>query len=138
MIRDTDALAEIRRSWDGVEALREKLQVSAFAAAGVFGMFPFVLSNAAHNLPFMHAYAVLNDVLEKLAKEGHFECKGRELGRLLEKSKNALPWDYPSIEDGKKRRDGVAHYGKLLERGDCWKFVDVVKKELVAWNVVES
>lgn len=87
MIRDATALAEVRQSWGGVEALRSRLQVSAFASVGVLGgSFPFVLANAAHNLPFIHAYAVLNDVLEQRAAEGHFNCKSIFLGELLKKS----------------------------------------------------
>ncbi len=49
MIKDTDTLSEIKNDWNGVEALREKLQVSAFASMGMLGdgIFPFTLSNAA-------------------------------------------------------------------------------------------
>lgn len=104
VIRDTTALAEVRQSWAGVEALRSRLQVSAFASVGVIGgRFPFVLANAAHNLPFIHAYAVLNDVLEQLADEGHFTCKSIFLGKLLKKSEKALPWQDFAF----RQRDGA-------------------------------
>lgn len=93
MIRDATALAEIRKNWTGVEALRTTLQVSAFASVGVIGgHFPFVLSNAAHNLPFVHAFAVLNDVLKQLALEDYFKCKSIFLSKLLKNSEKALPW----------------------------------------------
>ncbi len=73
MIKDTNTLSELRKDWNGVEALRNKLQVSAFASMGVVGgSFPFTLSNAAHNLPFIHAFSVLNEALIALEKEGHF------------------------------------------------------------------
>ena len=138
MICDTTALAEVRQSWAGVEALRSRLQVSAFASVGqIGGTFPFVLANAAHNLPFIHAYAVLNDVLKQLADEGHFCCKSIFLGELLSKSERVLPWrDFAMISAGAMRRNDVAHRGQLLDRGDCWKYVDAVKVELSAWKVV--
>ena len=138
MIRDRNALAEIQQSWAGVEALRSTLQVSAAASMGIIGgVFPFVLSNAAYNLPFIHAYAVLNDVLEQLADEGHFNCKSIFLGELLKRSQQALQWQNCAlISAGAARRKDVAHRGQLLERGDCWKYVNAVKVELSAWAVL--
>lgn len=138
MIQNETALVEIQSSWVGVEALRSTLQVSALASVGVIGgIFPFALSNAAHNLPFIHAYAVLNDVLEQLAVEGHFTCRSIFLSELLKRSEHVLRWqDFPLIAEGAARRNDVAHRGKLLDRGDCWKYVDAVKAELRAWAVV--
>ena len=138
MIRDPTALAEVEQEWAGVEALRTTLKVSAFASVGAIGgSFPFKLANAAHNLPFIHAYAVLNDALKILADEGRFSCKGIFLGELLKQSEKALPWqDFPSIKAGVSRRNDVAHHGILLDRSDCWKYIDVVKRELVAWGIV--
>ena len=138
MIRDATALAEIQQSWAGVEALRSKLQVSAFASVGVIGgSFPFTLANAAHNLPFIHAYAVLNDALKQLADEGHFACKSIFLGELLKKSEKVLQWqDFALISTGAGRRNDVAHRGQLLGRGDCWTYVDAVKGELSSWGII--
>jgi hypothetical protein len=101
------------------------------------GVFPFVLSNAAHNLPFIHAYAALNDVLEQLADEGHFNCKSIFLGELLKRSEQALRWeDFALVSAGAACRNDVAHRGQLLDRADCWKYVDAVKAELSAWAVL--
>lgn len=138
MIHDAIALAEVQQSWAGVEVLRARLQRSAFASVGFLGgVFPFVLSNAAQNLPFIHAYAVLNDVLEQLADEGRFSCKSIFLGELLKKSEKALPWrDFALVADGAGRRNDVAHRGQLLDRGDCWRYVDAVKAELSGWGIV--
>lgn len=140
MIADANVLSEIRRSWRGVEILRTKLQASAFASVGVLGgRFPFDLANAAHNVPFIHAYSVLNEVLIQLAKEGHFQCKARFLGELMERSEKALTWqDYSLVHEGVTRRNDVAHRGKLLSRGDCWKYVDGVKVELLGWAVIDG
>jgi hypothetical protein len=138
MIRDAPALAEIRKNWAGVETLRTRLQVSAFASVGILGgHFPFVLSNAAHNLPFMHAFAVLNDVLKQLVLEGHFQGKSIFLGALLQNSEKALPWrDFALVSVGVDRRNDVAHRGQLLDREECWKYIDAVKAELSGWGIL--
>ena len=138
MIRDAKALSEIRKSWAGVEALRCRLQRSAFASVGRGGgTFPTALADAAHNLPFVHAYAVLNDVLVQLADEGHFARKGIFIGELIKRSRKVLPWqDFALVQNGVKRRNEVAHRGELLGRGDCWTYIDAVKTELSAWGVL--
>ena len=138
MIKDTDTLSEIKKDWRGVEALREKLQVSAFASMGMLGgLFPFTLSNAAHNTPFIHAFSVFNEVLLVLKKEGHFKCQSIFLGTLLDASEIALSWnDFCTIKTGVDRRNDVAHCAVLLERGECWKYVDAIKLELSEWGIV--
>jgi len=85
MIADLTALQEIRRSWNGVEVLKDRIQVGLFSAVGIIGgVYPFSVADAAHNLPFLHAYSVLNDALRQLASEGKFTCKSIFLGKLLQ------------------------------------------------------
>jgi len=138
MIRDTNTLSEIQKDWNGVEILRNKLKASAFASRGIIGgTFPFALANAAHNLPFIHAFSVLNEVLIALEKEGHFKCKSIFLGKLLEESESKLPWcDFATIKIGVERRNDVAHRADLLERKESWKYVDSIKKELSSWGII--
>ena len=138
VLKDTNTLLEIRKDWNGVEALRNKLRASAFASMGILGgIFPFTLSNAAHNLPFLHAFSVLNEVLIALEKEGRFKCNSIFLGKLLEASEMVLPWkDFSTIETGVGRRNDVAHRADLLERAECWKYVDAIKLELSLWGIV--
>ena len=140
MIKDPSALKEIRDSWSGVEALRQKLQRGLFASMGSLGgIYPFFVADAAHNLPFIHAYSVLNDALEQLAKEGKFSCKSIFLGTLLAASKPAIPWaDYALIESGTGLRNGVAHDGTLIPRAECWKYIDAIKVELTQWGILDA
>jgi len=136
VIKDIAALIEIKQNWAGVERLRGQLQLSAMVS-GAQGHFPFVLANAAHNLPFIHACWVLNDALKQLEKENHFKCRSIFLTPLLEASKTALSWqDWNLIKKGVDLRNDVAHEGKLLERGECWKYIDAIKTELAAWGIV--
>jgi hypothetical protein len=139
MITDVTALAEIRKSWEGVEQMRAKLQRSAFATAafGIGGVFPHVLADAAHNLPFMHAHAVLNDTLQQFAAEGIINCKSRYLGPLMAAAIPVLSWqDLSVIQIGIDHRNDVAHRAKLLPRGECWKHIDAIGRELKAWGII--
>lgn len=130
-------LAEVLKNWSGVEALRTRLQVSAFASVGFLGgTFPHVLAAAAHNLPFIHAFSVLDNVLNQLATEGHF-TNGRFLGHRIDHAEKVLPWqDISFIRKGVRRRNEVTHHGQLVDRADCWAYIDAVKRELAAWNVL--
>ena len=138
MISDPSALAEAKLNWAGVETLQDKLQRSAFASQGHGGgSFPFALADAAHNLPLIHAFSVLNDVLEQLSFEGRFVCKSRFLGALIESSEKVLPWqDIVAIKAGVKDRNEIAHKGSLLTRGVCWQHIEAIKTELHAWGVI--
>jgi hypothetical protein len=94
-------------------------------------------ANAAHNLPFVHACAVLNDVLEQLSDEGHFQCKTFRLGALLDKSENRLPWqDFQTIKNAVSRRNDIAHHGDVIPRAECWRFIDAIRAELVSWKIL--
>ena len=139
MITDQTALAEIRESWMGVEALRGRLRAALLGSFAQGGSFAIFAADAAHNLPFVHACAVLNDVLEELASQGQFACKSIFLGKLLTASEKNLPWkDFALIKEGAERRNGVAHRGEILPRSDCWKYVDAIKEQLVAWGILET
>jgi hypothetical protein len=139
MITDKAALDEIRKSWSGVEALKNKVQgalLGSFAQGGVFAIF---IADSAHNLPLLHAYAVFNDVLEQLAKEGKFQCKSIFLGALLAASEKVLSWkDFALIKQGVDRRNDVAHRGDVLPRADCWNYIEGLREQLVAWAILDS
>ena len=137
MITDTAALTEIRESWRGVEGLRHKLQTALLGSFSQGATFAIFAADAAHNLPFVHACAVLNDVLEQLKQEGHFHSKSIFLGALLSASKAKLPWnDFPMIEEAVARRNDVAHRAEVLPRADCWRFIDAIRDELVSWSIL--
>ena len=110
--------------------------LGGFAEGAVFHLFA---ADEVNNLPFMDACAVLNDVLLQLSREGLFTCRSIFLEKLLAASKEKLPWnDFPLIQEGVERRNGVAHRGEILPRGDCWKYVDAIQAQFVAWSILEG
>ena len=139
MIADKAALVEIRQSWGGVEALKNRVQRSLLGSFAEGGSFVIFIADSAHNLPLLHAYAVFNDVLEQLAKEGRFQCKSIFLGALLAASERNLPWkDFALIKEGVDRRNDLAHDGDVLPRADCWKYIEAVREQVVAWGILDS
>jgi len=138
LIRDSVTLAEIQREWAGVGALREQVQRSTFVSNGFAGgIHPTPLVNTAYTLPFIHAFAVLNIVLEQLKSEEHFVCNSHILAELLQCSEKALPWcNFRLIRAGVKFRNNVVHRGLALDRADCWKYIDAINIELTSWRIL--
>ena len=119
MINNDDASREIRESWKGVITLRSKVK-RAIMGAVAFGGTPAVFAaDAVNNLPFIHSCSVLNETLLLLAKEGKFKCDSIFLGRLVNKSKNSLPWqDFDTTVELVARRNDLVHGGAVLPRGE--------------------
>ncbi len=139
MISDKSVLGEVRASWGGVEALRDKLQGALLGSLVQGPTFAIFMADAAHNLPFIFACSALNDTLEQLSKEGYFKCGGFFLRPLLKASEHKLVWkDFALIKEAAKRRKAVAHKGKILPRADCWKYIDAVREQLLAWKVLDA
>ncbi|MBN1569812.1 MAG: hypothetical protein JXA73_18345 [Acidobacteria bacterium] len=139
MIRDKATLEEIRQSWIGVETLKNKVQRALLGPFAQGASFIIFIADSAHNLPLLHSYAVFNDVLQQLAKEGKFKCKSIFLGALLAASEKALSWkDFTLIKEGADRRNNMAHHGDVLPRGDCWKYIEGIREQLVAWAILDS
>lgn len=142
MIKDDETRAEIVENWNGVEIVRSKIEINLLGAVGFGdGIYPFYAADAAFNLPFIQAVAVLNDALQAYAFEGRFGNNHkikRSFDQLLKLAKNELSWkNYSEIIKLKKLRDLVAHHGELVPRGECWGCVDTVKAELIHWGLVE-
>jgi hypothetical protein len=139
MLTDALALSELRDSWRGVEALRDKVSgalLGAFATGGTFAIFA---ADAAHNLPFVHACTVLEMSLRQLKVEGHFpSTKTRpQLGHMIDESKGQIPWkDVGAIKVAVSRRNDLAHKADVLPRKECWKHIDAIREELVGWGIV--
>jgi hypothetical protein len=112
-----------------------------WAILGSVGAAPSAIfaADAAHNVPLLHAYSVLNDVLVQLEKEGHFHCKSFLLGALLKASEHKLArLEFGVISTGLGRRNDLAHRGDVVPRGECWKYIDAVQKQLVFWKLIDA
>ena len=137
MIQDPVVVNEIKASWNGVIALREKFKGAIAGSISMGGTFAIYVADAVHNLPFIHACSVLNYTLLQLTKEGHLKCNGIFLGKLVKDSKKDLRWNnYDLILELVKKRNDIAHQGKILKRGDCWRYIDAIENQLISWNIL--
>jgi hypothetical protein len=136
MISDPNTLKKLQQEWEGVRALRNRIKLGMVVAAVPHG-YPFILSNMAHNLPFLHACGVLNNVLEQLRDENLFKCGSKTLGSLLDASQYYLPWnDFVLMKEILDQRNKLAHHGHLILPSDCRKYIEAIEHELVTWKIV--
>ena len=138
MIKDKNALQKIRAQWDGVLALRQKIQRNLFGSVAGRGTFSHFAADCAQNLPFLHACSVLNEALEQMRDEGVFTATGRTLGTLVELAQNQVSWvNYSAVTKMVEKRNDLAHRAALLPRVDCWGYLDVIEAELRSWSIIE-
>jgi hypothetical protein len=138
VIADPTVAATVKADWSGVLALRGRVTRAILGSIGAAPSAIFA-ADAVHNVPLLHAYSVLNDVLVQLEKEGHFRCKTFLLGALLQASEHKLTWlEFDVIAMGVSRRNDLAHRGDVIPRGECWKYIDAVQKQLVSWKLVDA
>lgn len=135
MIKDKTVLEIIRMDWDYARSRRDFIMRQA-AFTGIGGIVPIRLMDFANNLGLVFAYSVLQEILQQLCDEKYFSSKGSSLGFLMENSKTVLPWvDFAFVNEGRKKRNDIAHKQKELPRGECWKYIEAIEKELVAWGI---
>ena len=137
MINDVEVLDEIRTSWEGAKLLRDKYRGAILGSMATGGHFAIFAADAVQNLPFIHACSVLNEALLQLAKEERFKCKSFFLGKLVEASKDSLPWvNIDLVKELINKRNEITHKGSVIPRSECWKYMDAIEDELKAWKIV--
>jgi hypothetical protein len=125
----------VQSSWDAVHKLSHKSEYSRMAV-GV--MINTTLQEEFFNLPLVLAYGTLDDALTVLDTQNVL-ANERNLGPRMEASKGFLSWvDFPTVWEGKERRNDVAHRAKLHSRQDCLRYIDAVGRELRAWGLISQ
>lgn len=85
----------------------------------------------------LFAFSVFETTLKQLRDERIFNEHRNGLKALMYSSQQYIPWqDFDLIDEAREDRNKVAHDQEILERGECWRFIDGIENELVAWNVV--
>lgn len=133
MIHDPTALAEIRAQWTVVRKLRNWNRVW-FAEGVCVNETP---PAEWQNLPFLLAFAVLDQVLSELSDQGSIPKAGWQFGKKMIASASILPWnDYAAIEKIRDVRNKLAHEGVLLGNAEARECIDSIEKELKAWGIL--
>ena len=137
MITDRVVLEDIRSSWNTVRISQEMIQTNLNVAFAFGGAQSHNFKNLAYSLILIFAFSVIEDALRQLEDQGVFSAKNRQLGTLMHASKSALPWvAFQFVDEGRERRNDVAHKREYLERADCWKYIDAIENELIAWRIL--
>ena len=90
-----------------------------------------------YNLPFVLAYAVLDECLSELVTQRVFACSDRNIGPKMKASQGAITWkDYHLVDTGRDRRNDVAHRAELQSKADCLRYIQAIEDELKAWGVM--
>lgn len=139
MIKDPIALSDAQKAWQDVRAWQGRAQRAFIAPLAQGAIVPRAIGDLAHNVPFIFAYGVLNEVLGQLRNENLFACRTSNLGPLMGASRPALSWvDYALVDKGRDRRNELAHDGVVVPRGEIWTYVDAIEAELLAWKIMPA
>ena len=96
------------------------------------------IRDISHNLVLLFAFSVFEDVLKQLKSKKYFTSDNNNLGNLMHKSRNHLPWqDYILVDEAREKRNEIAHDQAIFPRDDCWKYIDAIENELVQWGVIK-
>ena len=80
---------------------------------------------------------MLGEALIQLRHKGAFESKNVNLEALMRGSRSTLSWvNYPLVDEGRQRRNDVAHRQSVLPESDCYRFIDAVEAELLSWRII--
>lgn len=87
------------------------------------------------NLPFILAYSLLDEVLSEMRNNNVFTCSSWMLGAKMNTSQTILPWvNYDVVNEGKDKRNDLAHQGVLLSQEECKKYISAIGIELKCWG----
>ena len=148
MINDTTTLESLMQEWEGVKKNQQKVG-TAIRAAGARGTMEAVavlaqrggVRDICYSLVLVLAYGVLQDTLYALRDEGHFQA-GKPgtlapLGALMKSSQGNIPWvDFATVDEGRDKRNDVAHNAQVLPHNECEKYIDAIEQELRGWNIL--
>lgn len=57
----------------------------------------------------------------------------------MEASKTRLPWiNYELVDEGKDKRNQVAHEAKHISIEECIKYINAIEEELKNWNILSK
>ena len=121
-----------------VMKMREWIQVQLNVASITFscGGPSHQFRNFVYNLVLIFAYSVLKDTLLEMQDKNVFVSKKTNLGFLMKKSKSKINWiDFEVLDQGREIRNQIAHENKIIKRVECWKYIDAIDAQLIAWDV---
>ena len=128
--------AMLHPEWAGVVQMRERMKTLAVVAFATGAINAVALREVLYNLPLLLAFDVLRQALALAKREGQFRSQRTGLGDLMDASQTSLAWiDWPTLRAGVRRRNEIAHDGKLFDSAQCLSDIDLVENQLKAWGL---
>ena len=125
---------DIQQQWDAIQSLCSDGHRMVIAGGS---MIQETRPNDSYNLPFVLAYALLDQALNVLIQQGAFSCSDWQLQRKMKASKGTLNWvNYALVDAGRDDRNKLAHQAELFTKELCLKYVRAVGDELDAWGLI--
>src|SRR5262249_13401219 len=133
MIKDAAKIVEIQKEWATIVSLVNWSRGWMSEAAYINETPP----DEFYNLPLVLAYSTLDSVLDQFIDEGVFQCKYRQLGRMMESAKTGIKWrNYDLVSEGREARNDLAHENAIVDKAHCLKYVDAIGNELRGWGLI--
>ena len=139
MIADANAAKTLTLAWEAVRDDRNvivgNLNMATMAGRPASGVF----RDLCFNLLLARGFSVIEDSLEEFRSQGTFVSKSRQLGRMMEMSRTAVPWcDYDQIDHARERRNATVHDRVRLPHSECRDYLAAIERELVRWHIVAA
>ena len=133
-------LQEISDEWSVVRATQEMIRANIVFSFVGGGYTSPKFRNLTYSICLLFAFSVLEHVLLQFRDEGIFKCKSRQVGALMESSKDSvLSWEnYDLVDEARERRNDIAHRRDWIEVSECLKYLDAIETELIAWEIIPS
>jgi hypothetical protein len=134
MIRNPEVLTDLSEKLAAIAKLSQRVNSGLNIVHGT----PVLATVPEHyyNIAFILAYEALEDALLCLRREGAFACASDGLYRLMQRSQPSVAWlDFATVDDGRDRRNKLAHEGQLVANPECLRFIATVDAQLRAWGV---
>ena len=139
MIVNTAAGAALSTEWTGAVRMLDRMKNLVVGSFVGHGMATPGIAMVIYNLPLLLAFDVLKQVLVQARDEKSFTCSGSRLGALMDSAKDSLPWiDWNGLREGVRRRNEVAHDGKLFVSAQAIQDFESVEAQLVAWGIIDA
>ena len=140
MIQDHIIKHEIEEEWKCVRSFQSRIQAHLNASGGIGSIgATHQLRNISHNLTLLFAFSVLEKTLKQFRDEDVFLENRNGLKALMNSSRSTIVWqDFSLVDVAREERNKVAHDQVILDRSECWKYIDCIETELVAWQVIPA
>lgn len=137
MIEDLQFRSDVTVKWNAIRSLCHDSH-RQYAAGGA--IINETRPAEAFNLPFLLAYALLDELLDQYGSENGIAFRRRaHLGEKMASLQTVLTWsEYAQIDEGMHRRNDLAHRAELLPKAECLRFIKAIDRQLSSWGMVSD